>query len=261
MIPANQSQLNRQLEPRKSPCQRKPVLRFSPTAWAKLQWFCHHGETEIGGFGITPGSDLLLVEDFLTVRQEVSIASVSFDDAAVADFFDRQVDAGRKPHQFARIWLHTHPGSSANPSATDEETFSRVFGSCDWAVMFIFARGGKSYARLRFGVGPGGEVQIPVEVDYSVEFAGSRHEQWDLEYTANVQPQLLLPDISWPGEPLHDAPSVKVSTQAADNNDHWFGSSPEGPYEPDWAEHADILDPWEWDQFALYDRGESEAVP
>ena len=47
-----------------------------------------------------------------------------------------------------------------------------MFGRCDWAVMLIVARGGQSYARLQFGVGPGGALEIPVEVDYGVEFSG-----------------------------------------------------------------------------------------
>ena len=164
------------------------MLRFSPTAWAKLQCFCHAGDTEIGGFGITSAEDLLLVEDFQSVHQSVTSVSVAFDDAAVADFFEEQVDQGRKPGQFARIWLHTHPGSSPAPSSTDEETFDRVFGSCDWAVMFILAKGGKTYARLRFNVGPGGHSVIPVEVDYHVEFAGSDHGDWQLEYDLNIHP-------------------------------------------------------------------------
>ena len=50
------------------------------------------------------------------------MASVSFDDEAVADLFDTQVDAGRKPEQFARVWLHSHPGDSPRPSNTDEES-------------------------------------------------------------------------------------------------------------------------------------------
>ena len=29
-----------------------PVLRFSPTAWAKLLFLRDYGETEVGGFGI-----------------------------------------------------------------------------------------------------------------------------------------------------------------------------------------------------------------
>jgi hypothetical protein len=43
-------------EPRQKPRRRvmpKTVLRFSPTAWAKLLYFRDRGETEIGGFGVT----------------------------------------------------------------------------------------------------------------------------------------------------------------------------------------------------------------
>lgn len=164
------------------------VLRFTPAAWAKLYWFCHHGETEIGGFGITSPSDPLLVIDFVTVKQKTTCVSVIFDDVAVADFFEDQVDQGRKPGEFSRIWCHTHPGNSPFPSSTDEETFARVFGHCDWAVMFILACGGKTYARLRFNIGPRGEMLVPVLVDYSVAFEGSNHEAWKAEYDANVKP-------------------------------------------------------------------------
>lgn len=163
-----------------------PVLRFSPAAWAKLLFFRDHKGTEVGGFGVTSANDLLRVEDFLTVKQEVSVASVAFDDQAVADFFEAQVDAGRKPEQFARIWLHTHPGNSPHPSSTDEETFARVFGGCQWAVMFVLAQGGKSYARLRFNVGPGGHVVIPAEVDFGAPFGPSQKEAWEVEYKTNV---------------------------------------------------------------------------
>jgi hypothetical protein len=168
-----------------------PVLRFSPTAWAKLLFFCHHGNTEIGGFGITSADDLLCINDFQTIKQAVTGASVAFDDAAVADFFDQQVDAGRKPEQFARIWLHTHPGDSASPSSTDEDTFYRVFCSCQWAIMFILARGGKTFARLRFNTGPGGQIALPVEVDYRRPFAGSDLDAWKAEYKANIH------EVAW----------------------------------------------------------------
>lgn len=163
-----------------------PTLCFTPTAWAKLIYFCHRGETEIGGFGLTRADDPLLVEDFLTVRQSVSGASVEFDDAAVADLFENQVDQGRRPEQFARLWCHTHPGNSPMPSMTDEETFHRVFGTCNWAVMFILARGGNTYARLRFNTGPGGQVLIPVAVDYRQAFPAADHAAWEAEYQANV---------------------------------------------------------------------------
>ena len=165
-------------------------MRFSPTAWAKLLYFRDRQGTEIGGFGITRADDLLFVEEFLTVKQEVTVASVSFDDSAVADFFDHQVDAGRKPEQFARIWLHSHPGESPQPSATDEGTFERVFGSCQWAVMFILGKSGKSYVRLRFNVGPRAEAIIPVETDYSRPFERSDRTAWEAEYKANIKSEL-----------------------------------------------------------------------
>jgi hypothetical protein len=167
------------------------VLRFSPYAWAKLLYFCHAGDTEIGGFGVAGDPKaLLIVDDFVTVRQSTTCVSVVFDDAAVADYFERQVDLGHKPEQFARLWLHTHPGDSPYPSGTDEQTFERVFRGCDWAVMFILARGGQTYCRLRFNTGPGGQVELPVEVDFSERFAGSDHERWRAEYELNVQPEM-----------------------------------------------------------------------
>jgi len=162
-------------------------LRFSPTAWAKLLYFRDQSDNEVGGFGITEPDDLLFVKEFVTVKQEVTCVSVTFHDEAVGEFFDRQVDLGRKPEQFARVWLHTHPGDSPEPSLTDEETFERVFGSCQWAVMFILAQDNSTYARLSFNVGPGGQVLVPTGVDYAQEFGPSDHEGWDAEHAANVR--------------------------------------------------------------------------
>ena len=133
-----------------------PTLRFSPTAWAKLLYLRNLGNSEVGGFGITAADDLLLVEDVQLVQQVCTGASVAFDDQSVAEFFDQQVDQGRRPEQFGRAWIHTHPGNCPQPSMTDEGTFARVFGRTDWAVMFILARQGQSYGRLRFHVGPVG---------------------------------------------------------------------------------------------------------
>jgi len=143
-------------------------------------------DNEVGGFGITEADDLLFVTDFTLVKQKVTAVSVSFDDESVANFFTDQVEAGRKPEQFARVWLHSHPGSSPEPSMTDEQTFGRVFGSCDWSVMCIVAQDSGTYARLRFSAGPGGEVKIPVCVDYSYEFDAADFEVWKQQYKANV---------------------------------------------------------------------------
>lgn len=180
---------------------RRPSLRFSPTAWAKLLFLRDHGPTEVGGFGITSAKDLLYVEDLCVIPQTCTAVSVKFDDVAVAEFFEDQVAAGRKPEQFARVWIHTHPGDSADPSFVDERTFGRVFGHCDWAVMGIVARGGQTYARIRYGVGPGGEIEIPVKVDFGKPFGASDANGWRSEYASTVQALELMPVSPKPGEP------------------------------------------------------------
>jgi len=158
-------------------------------------------DNEVGGFGITEADDLLFVTDFVLVKQKVSGVSVSFVDESVADFFEDQVEAGRKPEQFARIWLHTHPGNFHEPSMTDEATFTRVFGSCDWSVMCIVAQDGGTFARLRFNVGPGGEVKIPVCVDYSFEFDAADFELWTQQYKANVTEYEIFKQTDKPKQP------------------------------------------------------------
>ena len=181
-------------------CNEPRRLVFDPLCWLKLQFFCHLGDTEIGGFGISADGDPLYVEQFTTVMQGASAVTVDFADSAVADYFDQCVDAGMKPRQFARIWLHTHPGDSAEPSSVDERTFADVFGRCDWGLMFIVSRTGRTYARLGFGAGPGGSIQLPVLVDWPrwpwrvADVNMQMHvEQWRREYEQNVLPLLPRP--------------------------------------------------------------------
>ena len=195
-----------------------PTLRFSPTAWAKLLYLRNYGDTEVGGFGVTPADDLLFVEDVQLVKQTCSWANVAFKDESVADFFDQQVDAGRQPAQFARLWVHTHPGDCPRPSMTDEETFDRVFGRSDWAVMFILACNGQSYARLRFNVGPGADLEIPVGVDYSRPFDGCDTDAWEQEYLSNVQPAPAAHDVAPAVEPVLASPFDEEPT------DDWYES-------------------------------------
>lgn len=187
---------------------RAPTLRFTPTAWAKLLFLRDAGDTEVGGFGVSAADDLLLIDDVQLVRQVCDLASVVFDDASVADYFDRQVDARVSMARCGRIWLHTHPGDSPQPSMTDEETFARVFGHTDWAIMFILARCGRTYARLRFHVGPGGDIELPVQVDYTQPFAASDHAGWLAEYQANVDFPGIVPlapsEPATPRDPFDD---------------------------------------------------------
>jgi hypothetical protein len=205
------------------------MLRFSPTAWAKLLFLRDAGDTEIGGFGIAAGDDLLLVEDVQLVNQTCTWITADFEDESVADFFDAQVDEGPRPEEFARLFMHTHPGDSPQPSSTDEETFGRVFGRCDWAVMFILARGGKCYARLRYNVGPGVEVNLPVDVDYGRPFEASDFELWHEEYVANVHR---------PPEPVKETETEKQRTQSVRDAESFV----DGSWRDAWGEYANYED-------------------
>jgi hypothetical protein len=62
-----------------------------------------------------------------------------------------------------------------------------VFGGCDWAVLFVRAREGKTYACLRFNVGPGGELFVPVWTDYSRPFGPADHQAWAQEYADHIR--------------------------------------------------------------------------
>ncbi|WP_417390508.1 hypothetical protein [Gimesia sp.] len=178
---------------RKRPKQRKRrPLRFSPYAWAKLIYLRDRGPTEVGGFGITEAADPWFVTDIVLVKQTCTDVTVAFDDAAVADYFDDQIDAGRHPEQFGRIWIHTHPGISARPSQVDVETFARVFGNCDWAVMFILARNGATYAELKCADRPKAE-KLSVGIDFKPEFAASDQSAWEAEYLECVREEPLPP--------------------------------------------------------------------
>jgi proteasome lid subunit RPN8/RPN11 len=177
-------------------------LLLSPAAWLKWQYLCHVGPTEVAGFGLSGAADPLYLDDVLVVRQRATSMTVAFDDTAVADLFDAMVDAGIPPARFARIWLHTHPGAAVVPSGTDEDTFAQAFGRCDWAVMAILGRTGRTSARLRFSAGPGGSIDLHTVVDWAAwpSFAldpsrplSDRIAGWQREYEAFVGPALPLP--------------------------------------------------------------------
>ena len=103
----------------------RPKLRFSPTAWAKLLCLRDLGPTEVGGFGITDAGDLLHVRDIALVPQHCNEVFVAFDDTAVAEFFDDQVDS---PNSSAGSGFTPTPASPLNraPSMSRRSTVCSV---------------------------------------------------------------------------------------------------------------------------------------
>jgi hypothetical protein len=184
--------------------QGDPVLVMSPFAWLKWQYLCHAGPTEVSAFGVTAADDPLYVEALAVPKQECSGAYTDMDADSIAALTDAVVDQGMHPSQFGRVWLHTHPGDSAEPSGTDEKTLTGAdgLGGCDHAVMAILARGGEVYCRLRvkrLDV----EVLIPVKVDWErfprdLETAGGLpHDKWLAQYLDCVTERKWAPLTAW----------------------------------------------------------------
>ena len=201
------------------------ALRFTRYAWGKLVYVNELSTTEISGFCIANSNDLLLVEDIAFLQQVNTGASTLLDDEAVADHFDDQVDAGRKPNQFARIWLHTHPNHHQfgrhnqfgrktrpkhrncsrcldddfcvpTPSGTDENTIRQAFGSCDWAVMFIYSGGSTGYARLVLKKPVNGQIVMPVVIQKKGKNPTKKDfAEWKQEFEKNITAKVWIAPV------------------------------------------------------------------
>jgi proteasome lid subunit RPN8/RPN11 len=163
---------------------RDAVLRISPYAWAKMLYMRDNASGEVGGYGIGQADDPLAIDDFCLIKQQCSSVTVAFDDEAVSRYFVEQVQAGRQPYQFARVWVHTHPGFSPTPSSVDEDTFARLFDKSDWGIMLVIG-GNKprveTHCRLWIGGQIRASVVLQVVIDYNMLFAGSDRQTWTQE--------------------------------------------------------------------------------
>jgi len=168
-----------------NPFKQPPVLRFSVYAWAKLMYM-RSDNHEVGCLATSLPTDPLLVTDLTFIKQLVSGASFEFDDNAVAEYVDNAVASGLQPADVFRIWVHTHPGSSASPSRQDEETFEELFGDCDWAIMFILDEDNDQSTRLHLNHPASGSYVIPATIDWSAPFPPANHEAWAAERKANI---------------------------------------------------------------------------
>lgn len=165
-------------------------LNFSLKAWAKLNYLMHKGGTEVGGYGLLSDERHKLdVIEFNLVPQVSTSGSVDFDDEGYEDYVDRMTARSLNPDRFMRVWIHTHPGNSATPSATDETSWNNTFGDMSWAIMFILAKGGNTYCRLKasteFAYLP---FEIPHEIDWTLPYPNEGDKaEWDAEYDLCVK--------------------------------------------------------------------------
>lgn len=177
-------------------------LRFTPYAWAQYVTIRDAGNTEVGAYGITAEDDPLLVVALILPQQTVSVATVEVDGDALLDMTEALNEAGFPPHRWSRVWCHTHPGESAQPSGVDEVYFDGL--DQEWSAMVILADGGDEYCRFAWNPkrGAPGACVSSIEVDYSREFEGSCQEKWLEEYKAKVTKQVFVRPKVTTAEPI-----------------------------------------------------------
>lgn len=207
----------------------KPELVLTPYVMAKLQWMCHHGDTEIAGYGVSEDQEeLLVVHDLYLFPQECTSADWAVVEGKLGETMANWSMTGNGSKgryefaQIARILFHTHPGDSPIPSGQDEEAFNRIFfehADASWAVMAILAKGGSTHARLRLGGGLYTDVIMPWRVDWSLgELPNSDiEEEWEKEYDDCVTEKsyaIFTNLSSWRGQPhsalAYDYPTTTV---------------------------------------------------
>ena len=106
--------------------------------------------------------------------------------------------------------------------------------------MFIAAGEGQTYARLRFNVGPGGAIEIPVEVEYRSPFSGSDLDAWEQEYLANVRAEAISqPHVA--GN-RHVDGDLLAETQPGESNDPFFVGDQTDDWQRRWLDDELVVD-------------------
>lgn len=157
---------------------------------------------------LMPSERGIMVEDFILVKQNVGLASVSLD---MNWWADKQIELydkhGIEPWRTS-CWCHTHPAGINRPSSTDEATVEESFGGWDFILMLILTKAGQFYARMDFdhdfGNGTKQRLSVPcaVEIDWgnagkeaiSVETIGRWEEEFKNCVPENPNSWLLFED-------------------------------------------------------------------
>lgn len=173
-------------------------ILFTCYAWSMYQFLRDAGKTEIGAFGITGDAKRPnLITDLLVPRQICNSVHVDVDPEDNQNCMLDLVERGLEPWQCQKIWLHTHPNMSPNPSGTDEQQFRECIQSVDDYYGFvILSTDGKIHAEVRyytndrfasFGGNGIAKQTVNIAVDYAYPFAASNRELWQSIYDEKIK--------------------------------------------------------------------------
>ena len=197
-------------------------VTLSPDVYQQMVYLANAHGTECGGFGISldPENPFHISKIFMP-KQEVGSASIEFDENDI-DLYLRTMaeDEGLEFDQFFRLWVHTQPGASVTPSATDYECLYSLLGhirsketlvnalldeDCTldlepplpWMIMLIIAEKGQMSAQLATLLY--GRIHISA-IGVGVRWPTAYEKKWDEAYAAACTKKSHL---QYPGHHSH----------------------------------------------------------
>lgn len=188
--------------------------------------------TPDGSPTIIPASDFY-IEDFAVPLQTCTAASFEFDASSYAALTTAEVMEGRS---FPRVIAHTHPGSSATPSAGDDANWREYMATQPWAAMLILGRSFDPLAlsksiTCRYGVShPEAPLPLHFELPVTIDF--------ESPLPLRTRPELLalLSNIRHPTPT--PTPTHRTDAHWADHFDHpgdYASQRREERRQKDWA--------------------------
>jgi proteasome lid subunit RPN8/RPN11 len=161
--------------------------------WARIMYFAKEADGEISGMGITPKENRWHIEEFVLPKQECTAAHTEFDGTELAKLMDEYIVKGYEPWQTQRVWIHTHPGFSAEPSGPDWANFDANYvrdRDDSWGTMIVVNQKGEVSVNVWFGMLGAVMKGELVVVDREVEIHG---EEWKKELDEKVtKPKSLV---------------------------------------------------------------------
>jgi len=112
------------------------ILNIPPHVMTKLHTWRGWGPSEVTGFFVSSKENVLDIIDAELVRAACSSVSVDITSEELLEFYQRMAEKGIYPSQL-RVWWHTHPKMTADPSHIDFDTFDELNQDRALGVMYI----------------------------------------------------------------------------------------------------------------------------
>ena len=198
----------------------KLSLTMTTSVWSRIMNSRNAAKTEIGFLGICEDPERPLhITDLYMPKQLCNSVHMDFDENDIAEHMMDMAELNILPSQCMRIWIHTHPGPSCEPSGEDRTTFES-FIQGEWAVMAIVGTTNNLYAELGLNH-PLGKFNKKIDwiIDWSADAKETNIDHWLQEMEQKVEVETFKPKKSIPTNTGGNT-GTKATTEDTDTTTH-----------------------------------------